>query len=457
MKMEERMRKSCVLSVLALVFLAASPSVHAQRGDFSFWTQITASDATAGAGFGREVTLSADGTTALVSAGMGDCSVSPCAPAAYVFVRDRGGWIQQAKLPAPGNPPGETNLRIALSGDGNIALLGVAGVGCALGGRCGAVYVFSRSGTDWTLQQTLHASDPRAQGYFGVGVAISEDGDTALISSIGASCGTPSSCGAVYVFTRSGSVWTERQKLLEPSPGPFFGRSIALSGDGNTALAVGGGDLGTFFSGRVYVFTRNGDVWSLQSTIFPPVGVNDFASTEEAISADGNIILVRGGADNSSGSVFVFIRTGATWTQEAVLPGSSPTYPYGGSFDLTDDGQTALVVSRPGSCAPAFSCGPVDVFSRNGGAWDHVQQFAPPGLAAGAFVGSVSLSGDGTTALLGVPDQPCSAGARCGAAYLFTSAPLAVGIPTLDGAGLALLTLALAVGALIVLQRRRFI
>jgi hypothetical protein len=385
---------------------------------------------------------------------MGDCSVSPCAPAAYVFVRDRGGWIQQAKLPAPGNPPGETNLRIALSGDGNTALLGVAGVGCALGGRCGAVYVFTRSGADWTLQQTLHASDPRAQGYFGVGVAISADGNTALISSIGASCGTPSPCGAAYVFTRGGGVWTERQKLLEPTPNTYFGRDISLSRDGNTALVVGGFDLGSFL-GRIYVFTRTGEVWSLQDTIFPPAGINDFASTKQAISADGSIILVRGGSDGFSGSAFVFVRAGGTWSQEAVLPGSSATYPFGGSFDLTDDGQTALVVSQPGSCAPAFSCGPVDVFARNGGAWDHVQQFAPPGIAAGAFVGPVSLSGDGTTALLGVPDQPCSAGTRCGAAYLFTSAPLAVGIPTLGDAGLALLTLLLVASALVLLQRRR--
>ena len=449
------MRNSCVLPVLilALASLSSGEAALAQREDFSFWTQIAASDATAGAGFGREATLSADGATALVSASMGDCSVSPCAPAAYVFVRDRGGWIQQAKLPAPGNPPGEINLRIALSGDGNTALLGVAGVGCALGGRCGAVYVFSRNGATWTLQQTLRASDPKAQGYFGVAVSISGDGNTALIGSIGAFCGTsPSSCGAAYVFTRSGGVWTERQKLLEPIPHTFFGRSVTLSRDGNTALVVGGFDFGTFFSGRVYVFTRSGDVWSLQDTILPPAGVNDFASTDEAISADGNIILARGVA-GSYGSVFVFIRTGNAWSQETVLSGSSTTYSSGASFDLTDDGQTAIVVSQPGICAP--SCGPVDVFSRNGGAWDPVQQFAPSGLAGGAFVGPASLSGDGTTALLGVPGQPCSAGPRCGVAYLFTNATLAVGIPTLGGAGLALLTLFLVASALLLLQRRR--
>src|SRR3954454_13959846 len=110
--MEEMMRTSCDLSILilALVSLASGEAALAQREACSFWTQIAASDATAGARFGREVTLSADGSTALVSAAMGDCSVIPCAPAAYVFVRARGGWVQQAKLPAPGNPPGETNL-----------------------------------------------------------------------------------------------------------------------------------------------------------------------------------------------------------------------------------------------------------------------------------------------------------------------------------------------------------
>ena len=59
--------------------------------------------------------------------------------------------------------------------------------------------------------------------------------------------------------------------------------------------------------------------------------------------------------------------------------------------------------------------------------------------------------------MTGVSRTACPAGDGCGAAYLFTSAPLAVGIPTLGGTGLALLTLALAVGALILLQRRRLI
>jgi hypothetical protein len=452
------MRNSCVLSVLILVLISLSSgeAAFAQTEDFSFWTQIAASDATAGAGFGREVTLSADGSTALVSTSRGDCSVSPCAPATYVFVRDRGGWIQQAKLPSPGNPPGETGLSIALSGDGDTALLGVSGVTCAAGARCGAVYVYSRQETEWTLQRTLMASDPQALGYFGITTALSGDGDTALIGSIGASCPTLSHCGAVYVFTRGGGVWTERQKLFEPAPAPFFGRVVALSADGNTAFTVGGADFG-YFAGRVYVFTRNGGTWSFQGSILPPAGIAEFAAAQVSVSRDGNVLLVRGDTDGfaGGGSVFVFTRTGSAWSQEAVLSGVSAADDFGASFDLTSDGQTAIVLSRPVGCAPGFSCGTADVFARNGGAWDRVQRFAPPGLAAGTSLGPVSLSGDGRTALLGAPGQPCSAGPGCGAAYLFTSVPLAVGIPSLDGAGLALLTLFLVASALLLLQRRR--
>jgi hypothetical protein len=452
------MRNPCVLPILALILLAVSPAAHAQREDFSFWTQIAASDAAAGARFGRQVILSSDGSTALVSSAMGDCSASPCAPATYVFVRDRGTWVQQAKLSSPGNPPGETGLSIAISGDGNTAFLGVPTASCGAGGRCGIAYVYSRRGTDWTLQQTLRALDARAQGYFGVTISLSRDGNTAIIGAIGASCGIVLHCGAAYVFTQSGGVWTERQRLVEPGPStsPYFAGLVALSGDGNTALVVGGPDFGSYFSGRVYVFTRSGDVWSFQGLVAPPAGILDFAISAE-ISGDGNILLVRGDTDGfaGGGSVFVFIRTGSTWSQEAVLSGVSALDDFGASFDLTDDGQTAIVLSRPVGCAPGSSCGTADVFSRNGGAWDRVQRLKPPGAAQNYLLGPVSLSGDGTTALLSDPGQPCSAGINCGAAYLFTRAPLAVGIPTLGGAGLALLTLALAAGALILLQRRR--
>ena len=457
------MRNSCALPILilALVSLAPGRAVLAQGEDFSLWAQIVASDAGAGARFGRQVILSSDGSTALVGSAMGDCSARPCAPATYVFARDRGTWVQQAKLSSPGNPPGETGLSIAISGDGNTVFLGVPTVSCEAGGRCGITYVYSRRGTDWTLQQTLRALDPQTQGYFGITTSLSRDGNTAIIGAIGTSCGIVAHCGAAYIFTQSGGVWTERQKLVEPGPGasPYFAGRVALSGDGKTALVVGGPDLGSYFSGRVYVFTRdNGDVWSVQGRIAPPAGILDFAVSAE-ISGDGNTLLVRGDTDGfaGGGSVFVFVRTGSTWSQEAVLSGVSALDDFGASFDLTDDGQTAMVLSRPVGCAPGSSCGTADVFSRNGGAWDRVQQFAPPGLSAGALVGPVSLSGDGTTALLGVPGQSCSAGTGCGAAYLFTSAPLAVGIPTLGGAGLALLTLALAVGALVLLQRRRLI
>jgi hypothetical protein len=161
------------------------------------WTQqqeLTAADAAAGDRFGDSVALSSDGSTALIGA---DAKAS-AAGAAYVFTRSGTTWTQQRELTASADATGDDlGVSVALSGDGGIALVGAAGTTSATG----AAYVFSRSGTTWTRQQRLAASDGAAGDRFGSSAALSSDGSTALI-------GAPtrnSSAGAVYAFTRAGT------------------------------------------------------------------------------------------------------------------------------------------------------------------------------------------------------------------------------------------------------------
>jgi hypothetical protein len=449
------MRNPCapvVLSILVLAGAFSGRSASAQEGAFQFWTQLSASDAAASRWFGSDVRLSSDGSTALVAAG---CQpATSCSPAAYVFVRDQGAWSEQARLEAPGSPPLTRTLTIALSGDGDTALLGIFTAPCPGGGNsCGVAYVYTRYGTEWRLQQTLRPADIQPTDNFGSGVALSGDGSLALIGAHAADCPEFSSCGAAYVFTRTGGFWTEGQKLRGiHEAASFFGSSISMSLDGNSALIAGGFDLGLVFAGRIHFFTRSGGVWTFQSLLTAPDSGAELVGIA-SLSGDGFTALAQ--EDNlHGGPVIVYTRTGNTWSSGTVLAG--PTF--GGelrSFQLSDDGQTALVVTSPSVCSPGVSCGTAEIFRRNGSAWTRVQGFSVPGSGGNYALRSSALSGDTNTVLLGAPEVPCSAGSQCGAVYAFTSAPLAVGIPTLGEAGLAALTLALSLSALILLRRHR--
>jgi hypothetical protein len=458
-------RFPAVVLALVLIGLAWSGAALAQEDLFVPWTQLPASDLVAGSEFGSRVSLSSDGSTALVAARSKDCAGDPnCGLVVYVFARDGGAWVQQAILTAPGGVPWRQTLTMALSGDGNTAFLGLEDTSCAAGLDCGVVYVFGRAVGVWTLQQTLVNSDNTAHYHFGFEMALSKDGNTALIAANGASCsGGGSACGAVYVFTRSGNFWTERQKLVseEPFSGLYFGRNLALSADGNTALIVQGLDLGILI-GKVFVFTQSGGVWSLQGTISAPDSNTDFANGPIALSGDGNLALIREDDDPfaGGGSVFVFARHGTIWSPEAVLHGEPASDDFGRFPVISDDGQIAVIPTRLTGCSPfdpLCKNGIADVFLRNGGAWNRAQRISLPGTGDDFALGPIALSGDGKTLLLGAPGTPCAAGSRCGAVYAFTSAPLAVGIPTLGGPGLAALTLVLIVAALIFLRRRRSI
>jgi hypothetical protein len=452
-------------SVLALILisLAWGGAALAQEALFVPWTQLPASDLVAGSEFGSQVQLSSDGSTALVAARSKDCAGNPnCGLVVYVFARGTGVWVQQAILTAPGGAPWRQTLSMALSGDGNTAFLGLADTGCAAGLDCGVVYVFVRSGGVWTLQQTLASPNNAAQYLFGIDMALSKDGNTALIAAIGEPC-QGGNCGAVYVFTRSGNLWTERQRLVsgDPRSDEFFGRTIALSADGDTALIVQGFDAGILI-GKVFVYTQSGGVWSLQGSISAPDSNTDFANGLIALSGDGNLALIREDNDPfaGGGSVFVFARNGSTWSPEAVFQGEVASDDFGRFPVISDDGQVAVIPSRKVGCSlfdPSCVPGTADVFLRNGGAWDRVQRVSFPGTGDAYALGPIALSGDGKTLLLGAPGVPCAAGTRCGAVYAFTSAPPAVGIPTLGGPGLAVLTLALIAAALILLRRRRSI
>jgi hypothetical protein len=388
------------------------------------WSQqggkLTGTGEIEGGWFGDRVALSANGDTALVGGPQDHHDVG----AAWVFTRSGSTWTQQgSKLAGAGETTGEGYFgeSVALSGDGKTALIGGPGDN----NYAGAAWVFTRSGSTWAQQGSkLTAKEEAAQGNFGTSVALSEDGNTALIGA-GLIGGIGTSEAAAWAFTRSGSTWAQQGSKLTGAGGigeNHFGLGVALSGDGNTALI--GGPWDNDSAGAAWVFTRSGETWSQDGeklTGSGQTGNGEFGYSV-ALSADGSTAVVGGPEDNDwIGSAWVFTRSGETWTQQGSKligdcandcanegTGETGDGRFGESVALSADGDTALIgAPRDGSS------GAVWVFARSGSTWTQ-QGGKLTGKEGGGFFGDdVALSADGNTALIGAPSG-------VGAAYVFT-------------------------------------
>ncbi len=337
--------------------------------------------------------------------------------AVYVYLRQGDSWTQQAYVKA--SNPGlidHFGSSVVLSRDGNtmaVAAHWEAGAATGINGnqnddsipQAGAVYIFTRTGTTWTQQAYIKASNTgqKAQGdvagdgdQFGFSVALSGDGSTLAVGAITEDGATQQingnqnddsaqSAGAVYVFTRTGSTWTQQAyiKSAQQAAGDLLGFSVALSFDGNTLAAAafdedGSGrginpahDNRSQNSGALYVFTRQNGSWSQQAYIKGSRGeTSDGFGFATSISADGNTIAVGSGdeacltpgidppgcADDAPpmrganiwvGAAYVFVRNGTTWTEQTFIkaPNARPYNSFGVRLALSGDGNTLGVSS----------------------------------------------------------------------------------------------------------------
>jgi hypothetical protein len=292
------------------------PSIHLTS--MAGWVEkekLLASDGAEEDSFGCSVSFSWD--FALIGAAYDDDNGNDSG-SAYVFYHTGISWIQQAKLLALDGAAGDCfGCSVALSW--GTALIGADGVDDN-GVYSGSVYVFIRTGTNWTQQAKLTASDGASGDHFGWSVAL--DGDTALIGArFDDDNGIDS--GSTYVFTRTGTVWTQQAKLLASDGAAYncFGCSVALAGDTALIGAPFDDDNGNF-SGSAYVFTRTGTTWTQQAKLLTSDGAAyNFFGCSVALAGDTALIGAPFDDDNGnfSGSAYVFTHTGTNWTQQAKL------------------------------------------------------------------------------------------------------------------------------------------
>ncbi len=289
---------------------------------------------------GSSVSLSADGNTALVG-GSGDNSQG----AAWVFTRSGNIWTQQgSKLVGTGAiGNADQGWSVALSVDGNTAIVG----GYADNNGIGATWVFTRTGSTWAQQGTkLVGSGNVGASQQGISVSLSEDGTTLIIGGFSDN----GAIGAAWVFTKSGNNWSQQgNKLIGTGyiGQPAQGQSVSVSADGNTAVVGGYNDNSII--GAVWVFTRIGSSWTQQGKKIVGSGYVGYASQgfSTCLSADGNTIIVGGYGDNYyTGATWIFSRTGNFWSQNGVKlvgTGYSGNTVQGYSVSISADGKTSLI------------------------------------------------------------------------------------------------------------------
>jgi hypothetical protein len=356
--------------------------------------------------FGAALALSADGDMLAVGAPNEDSSAtgvdgdqnddsSQESGAVYVFNRFGDDWSQQAYLKASSNEAfGHFGASLSVAADGNTLAVGAPDE--IVDGRIfGAAYVFARLGGAWSEQARLQASNADHGDSFGT-VAVSADGGTLAVGAPGEDSDaggvggdqaddTAHGSGAVYVFTRSGDVWSQRAYLKASNSDGFFsialfeqgdefGSSLAISSDGTTlavgargedssAVGIGGDQLDNSAeqSGAVYVFAREGDDWAQQAYLKSSnTGRRDGFGTAIALAGDGNTIVAGAPGEDSSaegfngvqdddsdpddGAAYVFARRSGVWSQIAYVKRPTPSAgTFGGSLALSSDGQTLAI------------------------------------------------------------------------------------------------------------------
>ncbi len=418
--------------------------------------------------------------------------------AVYVFIRRGNAWEQQAYI-KPSNPDtgAEFGHVVALSADGNT--LAVAAIWESSGARgingnqndrsvpqAGAAYVFTRQNNRWTQQAYIKASNAgegpapgEAYGdgdQFGFAMSLSKDGNTLAVGAVtedsnargingNQSDNSMMSAGAVYLFARAGTTWSQQAyvKASNTTPGSQFGYSLSLNALGSV-LAVGsydenggskvvdgpqepsstpnpnarGGFAGSNGRGAVYIFARTAGEWKQTNYLKASNAENgDSFGVSVVMSDDANTILIGsldedclctgiihrptdvGGndqpSDASTGAAYVFVRSGSTWAQQAYIKPSTIHRGdwFGNRLALSGDGNVALIgaplednaaqgINGNERSGSADEAGAAWLFSRSGGMWaQRAYMKGSNTVRRDEFGSSLALSRDGTTLVVG--------------------------------------------------------
>ena len=449
---------------------------------------LKASNTETGDGFGSSVAIAGD--TVVVGArneasnatgvnGNQSNNAAPKAGAAYVFVRNAGGWSQQAYLKSSNTEAGdEFGYSVAISGDAIIvgAPLEDSNATGANGNQndnstpdSGAAYIFVRNAGSWSQQAYLKSSNPDIADLFAWSVGIS--GDTAVVgawleaSATGnQSDNSAAVSGAAYVFGRNAGNWNQQSylKASNTETGDAFGWTVAISGD---TIIIGApfeagipgnpNNNSASSSGAAYVFMRSAGSWNQQTYLKASnaeagdafgwsVGISDNSIIVGAPFESSNTTGINGNQNDNSASVagaaYIFVSSAGLWKQQAYLKASNTDIADLFGWSVAISGERAVVGSQGESSNAtgingnqynntSIYSGAAYAFVRLAGIWSQQAYLKASNPDGGDTFGiAVAISGD--TVLIGAPSEASDAtgvngnqnannAPNSGAAYIF--------------------------------------
>ncbi len=395
--------------------------------------------------FGSAVAISGDGNTLVVGAigedssattinGDQSSSAAGSSGAAYVFVKSGDNWVQQAYLKNSNTAQSDFfGYSVAISDDGDDIIVGALFANKA--------YIFTRVGTDWSQQAALQGLSVSSGDNFAQSVSMSDDGNRVAIGAKGKDIsGTDATDGgAVYIFDRANSSWSETVELIASNYGyrHYFGSSLALSGDGLT-LAVGApGESSNstginptpngdgWYSGAIYIFNYADASWSQQAFMKASTYQADAVlGGAVSISDDGNVVAAGTKDGNTNlNTVYIFNRISGNWYEQGIPRAANEQAGdyYGWALDLDASG-TQLVVSASyedsaakningdDSDEMANGAGAVYYFKYSGSSWSQHNYIKASNTNSYDYFGySVSLSDDGNSLAVGAKGESSNA------------------------------------------------
>jgi FG-GAP repeat/Secretion system C-terminal sorting domain len=318
---------------ILIIALVLSPLFSA---DWDMISKIVASDRSSDEYFGNDVAIS--GNFAIVGAYRENKSIDEGevilnAGAAYIFRFDGSEWVQMQKLVAS-NRGEDYYFGYSVDICGNYAIVGAREEDVAGGHKEGAAYIFYYDGTSWAQQDRIYADDKKYGDYFGYSVALTEN--RAVIGAIYqdyAEAGSDSigQAGAAYVFSRTGSSWSQTAKLSAEyrSEGDEFGSHVAMSGS-NIVIGVPLEDMDAdsldyeMNAGAAYVFNYDGSHWSQAKKLLAS-DRNAYDQFGCSVDIDGSTIVVGAWMEDhdadglntkeKAGSAYIFDYAGTAWTE----------------------------------------------------------------------------------------------------------------------------------------------
>lgn len=326
--------------------------------------------------FGWAIAVSDDGDTAVIGSLKDEDPNGAFAGSAYVFTRTEEGWGQRAKFaPDRAQENGLLGYSVAVDSEGATALIGAPGMDTRDGPGAGAAYCYVRTSDGWQKDATLTATDADGDDRFGWSVALTDDGTSALVGAQFDEDPAGTRAGSAYAYSKTDGGWEEQSKLVpdELPKGGFFGSAIEMTGDGSTALigASNDGESRDDRPGSVYAYSGKEGSWQRDGKLVPD-------DDEEGVRLFGDAVA------------------------------------------LAKDGTTAAVAARKDSQPNGTDAGSVYVFERADDGWRQRSKLVPEdGDEEDLFGQSVAIADDGTTVLVGASRDEDPNGEWAGSTYVF--------------------------------------